>query len=115
MRYYELVSRQYLFHPSSAAPLLELHRLLWDNLQYQVISSLVLYQWVSYLCFELSHFTRKLFVHGSHGRDMLFFIKSCDKLFWIDITNSRKRFAVVMDVRLPFFWSSTFGDEAVPT
>eukprot|EP01125_Pyxidicula_operculata_P004243 TRINITY_DN1629_c3_g1_i1.p1 TRINITY_DN1629_c3_g1~~TRINITY_DN1629_c3_g1_i1.p1 ORF type:complete len:380 (-),score=48.60 TRINITY_DN1629_c3_g1_i1:596-1675(-) len=77
-RYYEILANYYLSNPGKFQDLEELDMVLWDNQSFQMVMSMIMYLWI--------------FSHNTTRKQFNSFIKCVQRLFWLDIENSTRRF-----------------------
>jgi len=83
-RYYEVLTEYYCTSPEKAAEIERIEiDILWDDYQFQIISGLILHKWV--------------FSHNEKRKQFNNFIKTANKLFWLDVEHSTRRFQPVYD------------------
>jgi hypothetical protein len=85
-RYYLLLSHYYLAFPEKAEEVLDSSLHLWSSLHMPLIFALLFHEY--------------LFIQGANNPEnsikrMASFVKGANKLFWLDLENSSKRFAYI--------------------
>jgi len=101
LRYYEVLNE---FYESSTDNTAELEtigmEILWDDVQFQIISGLLLYRWV--------------FSHGLKRKYFNNFIKTAIKLFFLDVEHSTRRFQPVYEFTINLLLSNHSTSELHP-
>jgi len=93
LRYYEVLNEFYELRSDNASELETIGmEILWDDVQFQIISGLLLYRWV--------------FCHGNKRKFLNNFIKTAIKLFFLDVEHSTRRFQPVYDYTINLLLSN---------